>query len=454
MKNFKVALIVGLLCLVVGLVIWQVVDSSVLTVYQKAVAILVMASIFLWVTELIPPFAVSILIIFYLVGTLGGGWLNGDPMPVMQYVNTWSSSIIMLFLGSFVLASGLQRTGLDGTLFKAATSLFGSQPKMVLLGLMVSTAILSGFMSNTSTAAMMIAAVSPLLAKEGKDSSLSKALLIGIASSASIGGMGTIIGSPPNAIAVGALADYGINIDFFQWMKFGMPISLLLVIIFWFVLPMFYPLGSEPIQLESPVMEKRSRRGRVEQAIVFITFGITLILWLTSSFHGIPVAMVAGIPIVILTGSRVCGVKEFRELPWDTLALVAGGLALGQAIVDTKLADHLVAYLEPLAELENPIWMFLGLAYLGVFLSNFMSNTATAALLIPIALAAMPEEMFALGVILGLAVSNAMLLPVSTPPNAIAYSTGKIQQKDFRLSGIFFMLVGPLLVLGWVMLIV
>src|SRR5690606_38827675 len=176
-----------------------------------------------WITEAIPPFAVGIFIVGFLVFTMG----REDTMDVQQYVQTWSDGVIWLFLGGFFLAAGMKKTGLDTHLLLLAAPRFGNKAKHIVLGLMMVTAILSMVMSNTATTAMMIATVAPLLL-QSQGNPLSKILYLGIPAAAAIGGMGTIIGSAPNAIAVGALATVGIEISFIEWMVIGMPVALIL----------------------------------------------------------------------------------------------------------------------------------------------------------------------------------------------------------------------------------
>jgi sodium-dependent dicarboxylate transporter 2/3/5 len=165
------------------------------------------------------------------------------------------------------------------------------------------------------------------------------------------------------------------------------------------------------------------------------------------------VAAISLIPIVGLTMTQVMGAAQVRGLPWDTLMLVAGGLSLGAAVVDTGLADRLASWLEFLTVFDMDGLVFAALALITVTLSNFMSNTATVSLILPVAVALLPGREMETCLILGLSASCALLLPVSTPPNAVAYSTGEIQTRDLRPGGLLIGLLGPLLIVAWVMLI-
>nr|WP_223810390.1 SLC13 family permease [Avibacterium paragallinarum] len=207
-------------------------DAS-FTKIQNYVLFLLFFSISLWVTEAIPPFSVSILIVGFLVLIMG----KSEAYDAMKYLQTWSDSVIWLFLGGFFLAEAMKKTKLDLMLLKAVLPRFGTNPCNVLWGLMlVATAVMSMVMSNTATTAMMIATISPLFSRLSERGHLSKALLLGIPAAASVGGMGTIIGSAPNAIAVGALEKLGYPISFLEWIMVGAPLAFLLLFIFWRVL--------------------------------------------------------------------------------------------------------------------------------------------------------------------------------------------------------------------------
>jgi solute carrier family 13 (sodium-dependent dicarboxylate transporter), member 2/3/5 len=420
---------------------------------QDLVLFLLFLSIGLWITEAIPPFAVGILIIGFLVFTMG----REDTMDVKQYVQTWSDGVIWLFLGGFFLASGMKKTGLDTRLLLLAAPRFGSMAKYIVLGLMMVTAVLSMVMSNTATTAMMIATVAPLL-NQASGKQLSKILYLGIPAAAAIGGMGTIIGSAPNAIAVGALEAVGIQISFIEWMLVGIPVAILLTFLFWLVLIKKYGIGNETLSLnflKRTSLEAIPREEIVQKNVVLVILTITVFLWLTSQWTGIAVAVVSGVPIVGLTMLGIIDADEVRTLPWDTLMLVAGGLSLGLAIQEQGL---IVYFIEKMSSVEVNFYVLLILfSFISVGLSNFMSNTAATTILIPIAIsfsaASGAVNPVVLPIVIGLCASCALLLPVSTPPNAIVYSTGRVEQSEFRLGGVFVGLLGPVLIILWTLLV-
>jgi sodium-dependent dicarboxylate transporter 2/3/5 len=425
---------------------------------QVYVMFLLFLSIGLWVTEAIPPFAVGLLIFGFLVFALGGYYHEIDPENsakyVQKYVQTWSNSVIWLMLGGFFIAEAMQKVGLDKTLFKITISKFGTKPRYVLLGIMLVTAIFSMIMSNTATTAMMIAAVIPFINTLKKDAPFTKALLIGIPAAASLGGMGTIIGSPPNAIAVDALTNHGIPFGFLEWMVVGFPIAIILVLIFWFFLINKYVPKVTTIDLGFLDEIDNSSDSKIfilKRRIVLAVLLITLTLWLTSNIHEIPASAISLLPIMLLTMLGIVSGPDVRKLPWDTLMLVAGGLSLGLAIQETGLAIHYVGLLNDYD--LNFYALIVVFSLLTIVLSNFMSNTATTTILIPIAIILVSSNAEVLPLVIGLSASAALFLPISTPPNAIAFSTGKISQKDFRFGGLVAGLIGPIIIIGIVLLL-
>jgi sodium-dependent dicarboxylate transporter 2/3/5 len=409
---------------------------------QLYVLFLLFLSIGLWVSEAVPPFAVGLLIFGFLVFALGGYYAEIDPenaaKSVTKYVETWSNSVIWLMLGGFVMAEAMQKVGLDKTLFEMTISKFGSKPRNVLLGIMLVTAIFSMIMSNTATTAMMIAAVIPFVNTLDKGAPFSKALLVGIPAAASLGGMGTIIGSPPNAIAVDAMSNHGIQFGFLEWMTIGFPVAIILVLIMWVFLINRYVPKVSTIDLgflkKADSSPRYSKLFSIKRKIVSSVLLLTLVLWLTGNLHGIPASAVSLLPIMLLTLLGIVSGNDIRKLPWDTLMLVAGGLSLGLAIQETGLAEH---YVQLLSNYDLNLYaLMIVFSLLTIILSNFMSNTATTTILIPIAIILVSSNQVILPLVIGLSASAALFLPISTPPNAIAFSTGKLEQKDFRFGGI------------------
>jgi len=442
-----------LLSLVISLVLTYLLRAPGFSDSQDYVMFLLFFSVGLWLTEAIPPFAVALFIMAFLVFSLGNPRFNSQPQHVSKYVQTFSSSIIWLMLGGFFLAESMTKTGLDADLFKFSIRLSGNKPKNILLGLMLTTMVASMILSNTATTAMVIASITPLLNYLGKKS-FSKALLAGIPLAASVGGMGTIIGSPTNAIAVGALENAGITVSFLRWMLIGVPLALLLTLAGWWLLSKKYITDNEPVVTDFLVETNEQNTGDLkrQRQIVLIVFTVTVLLWLTSSVHNLSVSAVAAIPIVFLTMTGILKAADMRKLPWDTLMLVAGGLSLGLSLQETGMLEYFASAITETG--FTKIAMFFAFGFGTMIFSNVMSNTATSTILIPLGIYLMPHEAAEVAVIIGLAASTALLLPVSTPPNAIAYSTGLMEQKDFLRSGSMIGLLGPVLIVLFVLIFV
>jgi solute carrier family 13 (sodium-dependent dicarboxylate transporter), member 2/3/5 len=421
---------------------------------RHALFILIAAAA-LWITEAIPPFAVSFLVIGLSVFFLE----SSAPLEITEnwqkYVNTWSSPVIWILLGGFILAIGAQITKFDRKFSKVVISRFGNKPYNLLLGIMLTTGVLSMFISNTATTAMMLTIIIPFTNQYGKKEPIVKAMLLGVAAAATVGGIGTVIGSSPNAIALGILQSAGYDFTFVDWMIPGVPTALTLILLTWYVLKRVYKTELETVELlvqDEPVPRELADRNTVENRVIVVaTFAVTVGLWMTSTIHMIPVAVVSLIPIVIFTAVGIIQSEEIKLIPWDTLILVAGGLTLGLAINDSGLAEWMVTLIPAF---KNPLSVILFMAFITSLASNLMSNTAAASILIPFGALLVPQGYVLLMVVtLGFAASTALLLPISTPPNALVFSTGFIRQKDFRIPGAAIAIVSPFLIifLLWVL---
>jgi len=426
-------------------------DPELAPAARRALFILIFAAS-LWITEAIPAFAVGILVMALGIALLGrpGGVFAETDTDWEQFVSVLGHPLIWLFFGGFVLAAGMARTGLDRRLARSVLAHVGDRPSAVLLGVMSLGFVLSMFMSNTAATAMLLAMLAPLLATLRPDDRFSTGLVLGIAIGANLGGMASLIGTPPNAIAVGALAAEGTHVSFLQWMLLGLPIAAALLVAAWVLLLRLYPPSTERLDLGAlaePAADDSSKRW--QRLVVGATLVITIGLWMTSRRHGLPTAVVAFLPSVVFTATGVLRTQEIRGLSYDVLFLIAGGLALGQMVVDTGLSIWIVSHL-PL-EGAGPLVIALVMSYVTVVLSNLMSNTAAANILIPIGItmaASGASPQIALPI--ALAASAAMCLPVATPPNALAYATGRCEARDFVRIGLLVAAVVPLAAVLWV----
>lgn len=317
------------------------------------------------------------------------------------------------------------------------------------------------FMSNTATAAMMLTFLAPVLGSLPKDEKGKIGLALAIPIAANLGGMGTPIGTPPNAIALGALQNAGIEIDFLSWMLRMVPYVLIMLGIAWVLLLILFPFKTDRIELK---IEGTSNAPKDHKIIVGVTFVITILLWMLEGVVGISSNIVALIPFAVFCSTGVFSKDDLKEIDWSVLWMVAGGFALGTALNRTGLAAALINAV-PFASWNILLVMISG-GLICWILSNFISNSAAANLIVPIlavvgtALLDDPtasESFIALGglksLIVGVAMcaSLAMILPISTPPNALAHSTGIINTKQMAIVGVIVGVIG--IVLAYCMLV-
>lgn len=408
----------------------------------------------LWVTDVVPAFAVGILVIALKIALLGRpqGVFAETSKDWEAFVAVLGHPLVWLFFGGFVLAAGMQKCGLDQLIAVRLLGRFGKRPGAVLLGVMCVTFVLSMFISNTATTAMMLAILSPLVASADRSDRFTTGLLIGCAVAANLGGMGSLIGTPPNAIAVGALAERGMTISFLQWMWLGLPPAIASLLIAWGLLLWLFPTARTEIDTSAEMPSLKGRGPRDwRRWVVSLTLGATLLMWLSSQWHGIPTAAVGFLPIVVFTTLGVLSSEDIRGLSYDVLFLLAGGLALGQTLAETGLSDWLVGLL-PIDSL-GPLATVALLALATVALSNVMSNTAAANVIVPIGVSAAAGFEPQAAVAIAFGASAAMCLPVATPPNAMVYSTGKCRAADFLTIGLAMGLVAPSLGIAWLRLV-
>jgi len=414
---------------------------------------ILMASIFvvaslLWVTEALPLFATAIVIIGLQVVLLAnpGEWAGlgfevGITPDYRTFLEPLADPIIVLFFGGFVLAKGATKQNIDLALAGIILKVFRGRPALVMLGLMLVTATFSMWMSNTATTAMMITLVVPMLQQVPKGDRLRKGMLLCVPLAANIGGMGTPIASPPNAVAVGFLQSAGYEISFLDWMLMAVPLLLILLAVTWWLLQRIFPPDDANVNLE-PESEPITPWGW----FVVVVFVVTIGLWLSEAWHGLPTAVVALVPAIAFTATSMLKQHDINGLEWNILILIAGGIALGRGMQITGLDEALVASLPLTAALVLPV-----LVVATLLLSTFMSNTAAANLLLPIGVSfavALPGPgAIVIGVCIALAASVSMALPVSTPPNAIAYAQGDLETRDFMQIGAIVGLLAILLII-------
>ena len=458
--------------LIITILLWALpVDAfgiaGLTVVQQRMIAIFVFAAL-MWMFEVIPNWTTSLLVIVVMLLSVSDKGLGffckpeyGTLVDYKSIMASFADPVVMLFLGGFVLAIIASKYGMDAAIAKVLLGIFGKKPKMVLLGFLIVIALFSMFMSNTATAAMMLAFLAPVLKSLPENETGKVGLALAIPVSANLGGIGTPIGTPPNAIALGALENAGYQISFVTWMTRMVPYVIVMIAIAWVLLQVFFPFKSDKIELK---IEVKQRQKTWKDYVAWITFFVTILLWVTESLTGINSNVVALIPLAVYTATGVFEKSDIKEINWSVLWLVAGGFALGTGLNKTGLAATLINAI-PFSTMNVVVVMIIAglICYL---LSNFISNSATAALLVPILVvvgtamadptAANNAQFMALGGMnamipfIAVCASIAMLLPISTPPNAIAASTGLVQTKDMSKVGIIIGAIG--FVLGYFLL--
>ncbi|QFQ12856.1 SLC13/DASS family transporter [Pseudoprevotella muciniphila] len=447
--------------LVVTLTLWNLPADSfgipgLTAVQQRVIAIFAFATL-MWIFEVVSSWATSVAIMVLLLLTCSDSaflsFQTADPEHLLDYkkvMGAFADPTVMLFIGGFVLAIAATKTGLDTYLARVLLTPFGKKSSNVLLGFIVITGLFSMFISNTATAAMMLAFLTPVFRQLPPEGKGRIALTLSIPIAANIGGMGTPIGTPPNAIALKELNELNLGIGFGQWMMIMIPVVIIVLFISWFLLLKLFPFTQKTIEIE---IESGLKPG-VKTIVVIITFVITILLWMLDKITGINANTVALIPMAIFAIAGVIKRADLEEINWSVIWMVAGGFALGGALKQSGLSEAAVKAL-PFAQ-WSPIVILIISGLICYALSNFISNSATANLLVPIlstVCAGMGDSLAAIGgttvVLVGIAVaaSSAMVLPISTPPNAIAYSTNLVQQKDMAKIGL---IVGAIsLIIGY-----
>ncbi len=436
-----------------------------LTVIQQRVIAIFLLAALLWVFEPIPIYSTSVVIIvlevlmlsdkgFILFRLSEGTSEFGALLKSTEIMATFANPIIMLFLGGFFLAMAATKYRLDVNLARVLLKPFGNNPKYVMLGLMMITAVFSMFMSNTATTAMMLSILTPVIAVFGPKDPGRVAFALCIPVAANIGGIGTPIGTPPNAIALKYLVGDNL-ITFAEWMAFGIPFVVILMALAWLLIEFMYRAEQKTIELTIKGKFLKTPKA----IVVYITFASTILLWMLGSLHGMNSYSVALIPVAVFSVTGIIGKEDLKMISWDVLWLVSGGIALGLALDKTGLAE-LVVHSIPFDQ-YSPYVVILGAAILCLLMANFMSHTATANLLMPImaALGASMTSLNPLGgevtliLVVTFAASLGMSLPISTPPNALAHATGNVQSQQMAKVGIILGILGVLMsfVMVWIL---
>lgn len=417
-------------------------------IQQRTIALFAFAAL-MWMFEIIPAWATSVsTVVLLLLAISNKGFTTpemGELVNFKEIMAAFADPTIMLFLGGFVLAIMASKVGLDVYLARILLKPFGTKPQMVLLGFLVLISVMSMFMSNTATAAMMLAFLAPVLKTLPESGGGRVSLAMSIPIAANIGGLGTPIGTPPNAIAIGQLAKDGIEIGFGEWMLRMVPVVIIMILFAWVLLMLLFPFKVKKIEISIDGDVKRDWKFWT----VTVTFLVTILLWMTGEITHLNSSIVALIPFAVFAVLGIFTRDDFAKVDWHVLWMVAGGFALGTAMNKTGLAAALVEAI-PFGT-WSPLVVLIIAGFVGWLLSNFIANSSAANLLVPILATvaiAMKDTLAVYGGVTTLLVcvaastSFAMLFPISTPPNAIASSTGLIKTHDMTKVGLIVGILG------------
>ncbi|KZD05835.1 SLC13 family permease [Oceanibaculum pacificum] len=438
---------------------------------QNVAALTILMAIW-WITEALPIPATALLPLILL--------------PLLGVSNTkeaaapYADPIIFLFLGGFIIGAATQRWDLHKRIGLTAISTIGTRPSRLIGGFMLGTAILSMWVSNTATAVMMLPVALSVTAllneRAGPRDSISAeernfgtGLMLAVAYGASIGGLATLVGTPPNALLAGYMArEHGVEIGFAQWMAVGVPVTIVMLLAAWMILTRLYPISNDIGDGARSVVEGEKRKlGRMSTAEkrVAAVFVLTALAWVTRPLFSdyIPgiddtVIAIAGALLLFMLPSgmteresdnrRLLDWDDLKRLPWGVLMLFGGGLSLAGAISGSGLAEWLGTLLENFGTL--PVVLIVMVAAVAmIFLTEITSNTASAATFLPLGGAVavgMGLDPMLLAVPLALAASCAFMLPVATPPNAIVYASGHVSIKQMAMAGLGLNIIGSIVI--------
>jgi sodium-dependent dicarboxylate transporter 2/3/5 len=414
-----------------------------------------------WMTEALPLSATALLPFLVL------------PLSGIADANTTASAyyspIIFLFIGGAFLALAVERTGLHRRVAHFLLARSGGKPWQVLLAVMMATALISCFVSNTSTALIMMPMAIAMLraggVEEGRQDGIAGALPMGIAFAASIGGAGTLVGTPTNAISAALLErSLGIDISFAEWMLFGVPVLLLGVPLAALIIARVQKLGQESFDpLAARAAIAQSPAWTTPERRLVPIFALAVLAWVSlpllqpmlpkGGLEDGTIAVLAGLALFVVpdgTGRRMLTWKEANRAPWDVILMFGGGLALAMGMSASGLAEWMGRMLLPLAGIPLPL---LALALVGfvILITEFASNIAVASGIMPVVAAlivALGADPVLLALPAALAASWGFMLPAGTGPNAIAWATGHIALRRVLLAGLLLDIAGAFLMIA------
>jgi len=412
---------------------------------QVVLAVLFVAAV-LWLSEILPLFITSFIIAFLLIVWGGFG--------TQQVFRPFFDPIIVLFLGGFILARAFSRYKLDQLIAERILQVIGRNTNMVIFALMSLSVILSMWMSNTASAALLLPISTEILlaSRVEEEDPLWKRFPLAVAYAATLGGLGTLIGSPPNALAQRFLQEGGVDVSFLDWMIYMVPLVVILLPVIFLVLTLLFRSDVEKLEMVERDLPELNLKAKVVAAITVLC----MLLWLTGERTGLSSYVVALIPIIVFFTFDLLGEDDLKVLHWETLILFGGGITLGEAVsasgVDVLIADSLSALITGLPSLI----LLIVTAFVGLIMTIVASNTGAAVLMMPIVMGLTRQlgwDPLPIVLVTTCGVSLDFILPVGTPPSALAYSTGHIRTDEMARAGLvltIFVILVPALYAYWV----
>ncbi|MBT8195065.1 MAG: SLC13/DASS family transporter [Bacteroidia bacterium] len=425
-----------------------------------------------WITEAVPIPVTSLLpiLLFPMLGIL----------DIKESTASYAHPIIFLFLGGFLIALALEKRNLHKRFALSLIKITGTKPNGIILGFMLATAFLSMWISNTATTVMMLPialSVIQLTSNRSESISITKkglnkfsiSLLLGIAYAANIGGMATIIGTPPNVVLVGFYDTlYGGQISFTQWMAFGLPIATILLFVCYYILVHWiYPNKVKNFDgIQTEIHEQLIDLGKFSstEKKVAVVFILTAIGWIIrqplNNMLGSPVlndtiiALMGGIlmflvPVDLKNQEFILSWKDTRSLPWGILLLFGGGLTLASAMESVGIIKLIVNQFEAM-EIKDHLFLLIGLTFVMLFMTELMSNVAITTIFLPVVMAlavSLNLSPLYFAITVTLASSCAFMMPISTPPNAVVFSSGHIHMNHMLKAGIFLNIIAATVII-------
>ena len=403
-------------------------------------------------------------------------------MGLKETFTPYASPIVFLFLGGFLIALAMEERKLHQRIAFGLIRLTGTKPRGIILGFMVATAIVAMWISNTATTVMMLPiglSVIALMNDQGLDEKLMKRfgllIMLGIAYAANIGGTMTLIGTPPNLVFAGYYFEQtGVEFPFADWLLIGVPTGLTLLISGYVLLTKFiYPISNKPIPgVDTLFLEKWKELGKMKrgESMVLAVFGITVFSWImldpineligSKLLNNVNVAVGGGllmffVPVDWKKGEFIMSWDSTKRLPWGILILFGGGLSLASGLETAGIIDSIALWVSGNAG-SSVVVICIGLTLLAIFLTEIMSNVALVTVLLPIVFSIanqMGADPLILTIPVTLAASCAFMMPISTPPNAIVYSSGQISVSQMMRAGIWMNLIAVVIIVTVVLVL-